>query len=176
MLMAINVTVITLMTLLIGEISIYNYLLSILLYYLLMHYVNEAILAYLDWLIMNCRQNLINSEIKNIVKTSQISLLYESTQLGMGDGLSFEFKDVQIKLCGKKVLDIPHLTIEKFDIIGLTGNSSHLITSVLFKLIKPVVGSISIETYDLNVISQDNLSKVIAVVPHDLRIQNITIA
>ncbi|XP_070489977.1 ATP-binding cassette sub-family C member 12-like isoform X2 [Chironomus tepperi] len=175
-LMAINVTVITLMTLLIGEISIYNYLLSILLYYLLMHYVNEAILAYLDWLIMNCRQNLINSEIKNIAKTSQISLLYESTQIGTGTGLSIEFKDVQIKLCGKKVLDIPHLTIEKFDIIGLTGNSSHLITSVLFKLIKPVVGSISIESYDLNVISQDNLSKVIAVVPHDLRIQNITIA
>lgn len=141
-----------------------------------MHYVSEAVVAYLDWIVLNCRQNLINSEIRNISKTSQVSLLYESTQIGTGNGLSIDFKDVQIKLCGKKVLDIPRLHIEKFDIIGLTGNSSHLITSVLFKLLKPVVGTILIESYDLSVISQDNLSKVIAVVPHDLRIQNITIA
>lgn len=169
-------TVIALMTLVIGEITIYSYLLSILLYYLLMHYVNEATLSYLDWLIMDCRQNLVNSEIKNITKISQVSLLYESAQIGTSTGLSIVFKDVQIKLCGKKVLDIPRLNIERFDIIGLTGNSSHLITSVLFKLLKPVVGTISIENYDISTISQDNLNKIIAVVPHDLRIQNITIS
>lgn len=140
-----------------------------------MHHINEAILAYLDWLNVDCKQNLLNSEIKTITNNAQVSLLYESIQLGTGDGLTIDFKDVQVKLCGKKVLDIPRLHIEKFDIIGLTGNSSHLMTALLFKLIKPLIGTISIESHDLSIISQENLSKVIAVVPHDLKLQNVTI-
>jgi ABC-type multidrug transport system fused ATPase/permease subunit len=176
MLMAFNLTVIILATLLIGEITIYSYLLSIILYYLIMHSITDALMAYLDLLVIDCKQNLLNSEIKSITNNMQVSLLYESMQIGHGDAMTIEFSDLQVKLCGKKMLDIPSLRIEKFDVIGLTGNSSHLITAVLFKLLKPVMGSISIEGHDLNVISQENLSKMIAVVPHDLKIQNVTIS
>ncbi|KAG5671790.1 hypothetical protein PVAND_001966 [Polypedilum vanderplanki] len=176
MLMAINLTVISLATLMIGEITIYSYILSIILYYLIMHSITDALMAYLDMLVIVCKQNLLNSEIKSITNNTQVSLLYESLQIGNGDGLTIEFNDVQVKLCGKKMLDIHRLRIEKFDVIGLTGNSSHLITAVFFKLLKPVMGSISIENHDLNIISQENLNKMIAVVPHDLKLQNVTIS
>jgi ABC-type multidrug transport system fused ATPase/permease subunit len=176
MLMAINLTVIAVASLMIGEITIYSYLLSMILYFLIMQSVNDALMAYLDFLMIDCKQNMLNSEIKAITNNTQVSLLYESMQIGNGEGLSIEFNDVQVKLCGKKMLDIQRMRIEKFDVIGLTGNSSHLMTAVMFKLLKPVIGSITIEGHDLSVISQENLSKMISVVPHDLKIQNVTIS
>jgi ABC-type transport system involved in Fe-S cluster assembly fused permease/ATPase subunit len=121
--------------------------------------------------IIDCKQNLIDSEIKTIANNSQVSLLYESNQIGSGNGLTIDFKDVQVKLCGKKVLSIPHLHIEKFDIIGVTGNGSNLLSAVIFKLIKPVLGSITLEGNDLSILSQESLVKIISFVPNDLNVQ-----
>lgn len=109
---------------------------------------------------------------------SEVSLLYVSSQIeNMRDGLALEFKDVRVKLCGKNVLEIPKLKIERCDIIGFTGNGAHFMTSVLFKLLKLSSGAITIESHDLNVINQDSLTKSIAVVSHDLRVHiNVSIS
>lgn len=113
--------VVLLITLLIGKISIYNYVLSIILFYLIVHNVNELLISYFDLIIFDCQQNLLNVEIKKITSQYQISLLYEPSQIGTSNGITINFKDLQVKLCGKKILDIPKLQIEKFDIVGITG-------------------------------------------------------
>lgn len=172
----INVTLMHLLTLLIGDISIFNYILCVILYYLVMHYVNELIVeGYMELLITQGKRHLIELEVKNIVNNKQVSLLYEPSVPGEG-GISIDFKDVNVKLCGKKLLDIPHLHINKGSIVGFTGNGSHLLSSVLFKLLKPTMGVIFLGPQELNLISQDNLHSLIAVVPYDLHIQNLTIA
>lgn len=174
--MAINVSVLIIISLLIGEISVYNYLLSIICYYLIMYQANEFLLSFLNLTTLQSKQQLINAEVKNIESISQVNLLYNSNQLeNSPKGLSLEFKDVQVKLCGKKMFELHNLRIESNDIIGVTGNGAHLMTSVLYKLLKPATGSISIENNEMTVLSQDYLSKLIAVVPHDLQIQNISI-
>ena len=175
--MAANVSILLIVSLLIGEISVYSYLLSIICYYLIMQHANDFLLTYLDQNATNCKKQCINTEIKNIESISQVSLLYNSNQLeNTSKGLIIEFKDVQVKLCGKKLLEIQNLRIESNDIVGITGNGAHLITSVLYKLIKPCSGLIMIETLDLSLLSQDYLNKLIAVVPHDLEIQNLSIS
>lgn len=176
MVTGINVTLMHLLTLLIGDISIFNYILCVILYYLIMHYANELIVeGYMELLITQGKRQLIELEVKNIVNNKQVSLLYEPSVPGDG-GISIDFKDVNVKLCGKKLLDIPKLHINKGDIIGITGNGSHLLSSVLFKLLKPTMGVIFLGPQELNLISQDNLHSLIAVVPYDLHIQNLTIA
>lgn len=174
--MAANISVLMLISLLIGEITIYNYILSVICYYLIMYHANEFLLSYLDYAILQSKQNFINSEIKNIESMSQFSALYNSNyQLeNASKGLSLDFKNVQIKLCGKKMLEIKKLHIESNDIIGITGNGTHLIASVLYKLLK-FSGTIMIENNELSMLSQDYLNKLLAVVPNDLQIQNISI-
>lgn len=175
--MAANVSVLLIVSLLIGEISVYNYLLSTICYYLMMHHANEVLLAYLDYAATQCKQQCINAEVKNLESISQVSLLYQPNQLeNASKGLMIEFKDVQVKLCGKKLLEIHNLLIQSNDVVGITGNGAHLMTSVFYKLIKPYSGSISIENLDISLLSQDYLNKLIAVVPHDLEIQNISIS
>lgn len=175
--MAANVSILLIVSLLIGEISVYNYLLSTICYYLIMHNANDVLLGYLDYNSTKCKQQCINAEVKNIESVSQVSLLYNQNQLeNATKGLMIEFKDVQVKLCGKKLLEINNLHIESNDIVGITGNGAHLITSVLFKLIKPYAGTISIENLDLSLLSQDYLSRLIIAVPNDLEIQNLSIS
>ena len=176
MLSGINVTIVLLLTLVIGDLSIYNYIFCVILYYLIMHYINELIVdGYIELVIMQCKRQLINQEVKGIVNNKQVSLLYEPSVTGDG-GISIDFKDVNVKLCGKKVLDISKLHITKGDIVGITGNGSHLLSSVLFKLLKPSLGVIFLHTQDLSLISQETLHSLIAVVPFDLQIQNVTIS
>lgn len=173
--MGINVTLMQLLTLLVGDVTIYNYISCVILYYLIMHYTNELIIeGYIEMLIMQCKRQLIDQEVKNIFNNKQVSLLYEPNLHGNG-GVSIDFKDVTVKLCGKKVLDIPKLHIGKGEILGITGNGSHLVTSVLFKLLKPSLGVVFIGTQELNLISQENINSLIAVVPFDLQIQNMPI-
>lgn len=176
MVIGLNVTLMHLLTLLMSPLSIYNYIFCIILYYLILHYTTELIVdGYIELLIVQCKRQLLESEVKSIVNNKQVSLLYEPSLPGEG-GISIDFKDISVKLCGKKVLEISKLHIEKGDIIGITGNGSHLITSVLFKLLKPCLGVIFVGSQDLSVVSQDNLHSIIAVVPFDLHIQNLTIA
>jgi ABC-type multidrug transport system fused ATPase/permease subunit len=173
--MGLNITVMLLLTLVIGDVSIYNYIFCVILYYLIMHYTNELIVeGYIEMLIVQCKRQLIDQEVKNIFNNKQVSLLYEPTLHGEG-GIPIDFKDVTVKLCGKKVLEIPKLHIGKGEIIGITGTGSHLITSVLFKLLKPSLGVIFIGTQELNLISQENVNSLIAVVPFDLQIKNMSI-
>lgn len=171
-----NVTIMHLFTLLMDPLTIYNYVFCIILYYLILQYASELVVdGYIELLIVQCKRQLVDCEVKNILNNKQVSLLYEPSVVGEG-GISIDFKEVNVKLCGKKVLDILKLHIEKGDIIGITGNGSHLITSVLFKLLKPSLGVIFLGNQELNLISQDNLHSLIAVVPFDLQIQNLTIA
>lgn len=171
----VNVTIMLLLTLLIGNVSIYNYIFDVILYYLIIHYANELIAeGYIEMLIGQCKRQLVDQEVKAIVNNKQVSLLYEPSIHGEG-GISIDLKDVLVKLCGKKVIDISKLHISKGDIIGITGNGSHLFTSVLFKLLKPSRGVIFLGTQELNLISQDSLHSLIAVVPYDLQIQNVPI-
>lgn len=128
--MAANVSILLIVSLLIGELSVYNYLLSIICYYLIMQYANDFLLAYLNHGATQCKKQCINAEIKNIESISQVSLLYNSNQLEHASkGLIIEFKDVQVKLCGKKLLEIQNLRIESNDIVGVTGK---LISICLF--------------------------------------------
>ena len=172
----INVTLMHILTLVVGDLSIYNYIFCVILYYLIMHYVNELIVeGYMELTIVQCKRKLIDQEVKSIVNNKQVSLLYEPSIIGDG-GISIDFKEVSVKLCGKKVLDIKKLHISKGDIVGMTGNGSHLMTSVLFKLLKPNLGVIFFGTQELSLISHDNLHSLIAVIPYDLHIQNISIS
>lgn len=150
---------------------------SILMYYLLMQHVNDLITeGYIELMIAQCKIKLIELEVKNIVNNKQVSLLYEpSPSLGDG-GIAIDFKDVLVKLCGKNILSIKKLHIERGDIIGITGNGSHLISAVLFKLLKPALGVVFLGNHELSLISIDNLHALIDVVPYDLKIQNLTIA
>lgn len=176
MVIGVNVTIMQLLTLLIGDLTIYNYIFCIILYYLIMQYANELVVdGYIELLVMQCKRQLIDQEVKGIVNNRQVSLLYEPALIGEV-GVSIDFKDVNVKLCGKKVLDISKLHISKGDIIGITGNGSHLMTSVLFKLLKPSLGVIFLGTQELSLISQENLHSLIAVVPFDLQIQDLSIS
>lgn len=171
-----NITIMLLLTLFIGDISIYNYIFCVILYYLISHYANELIVhGYIELLIGQCKRQMIELEVRNIVNNKQVSLLYEPNVPGEA-GISIDFKDVIVKLCGKKVLDIHKLHIKRGDIVGITGTGSHLLTSVLFKLLKPNLGVIFIGTQELSLIGHDNLQSLIAIVPFDLHIQNLTIA
>lgn len=164
-----------LLTLVVGDLSIYNYIFCIILYYLVLQYATELIVdGYIELAAVQCKRKLIDQEVKNITNNKQVSLLYEPSVAGEG-GISIDFKDVSVKLCGKKVLELGKLHITKGDIVGITGNGSHLVSSVLFKLLKPSRGVIFLGTQDLSLISQDNLQSLIAVVPFDLHIQDITI-
>lgn len=175
MMMGINVTIMYIVTLLMTPLSIYNYIFCVILYYLIMHYATELVVdGYIEMLIVHCKRQLIEHEVKMIRDNKQVSMLYEPALAGEG-GISIDFKDITVKLCGKKVLEIHRLHIEKGDIIGITGNGSHLIASVLFKLLKPSLGAVFVGTQDLSLVSQDNLQSLIAVVPYDLHIQNLSI-
>lgn len=175
MIIGINITLMHLLTLVVGDLSIYNYIFCIILYYLVLQYATELIVdGYIELAAVQCKRKLIDQEVKNITNNKQVSLLYEPSVAGEG-GISIDFKDVSVKLCGKKVLELGKLHITKGDIVGITGNGSHLVSSVLFKLLKPSRGVIFLGTQDLSLISQDNLQSLIAVVPFDLHIQDITI-
>lgn len=175
MIIGINITLMHLLTLIVGDLSIYNYIFCIILYYLVLQYATELIVdGYIDLAAVQCKRKLIDQEVKNITNNKQVSLLYEPSVVGEG-GISIDFKDVTVKLCGKKVLELGKLHITKGDIVGITGNGSHLLSSVLFKLLKPSLGVIFLGPQDLSLISQENLHSLIAVVPFDLHIQDVTI-
>jgi ABC-type multidrug transport system fused ATPase/permease subunit len=175
--MTFTISILMLISLLIGNISVYNYLLSVICYYLILYHANEFLLAFLDLQSIQSKQQFVNFDTKNIPSVSNLNLLYNSNQIESisDEGLSIDFKDVVVKICGKKFLSIHKLKIERKDIIGLTGNGAQLIAAVLFKLLKPSTGMISIENQELNILNQDSLIKLIAVVPHNLQIQNISI-
>lgn len=176
MMTGVNVTIMHLLTLLMSPLSIYNYVFCVILYYLILHFANELVVeGYIELLIVQCKRHLIEQDVKTIVNNKQVSLLYEPAITSEG-GITIDFKDVDVKLCGKKVLEISKLHIEKGTIIGITGNGSNYITSVMFKLLKPSLGVIFIGNQELSLISQDNLHSLIAVVPFDLQIQNLTIS
>jgi ABC-type multidrug transport system fused ATPase/permease subunit len=175
--MTFTISILMLISLLIGNISVYNYLLSVICYYLILYHANEFLLAFLDLQSIQSKQQFVNFDTKNIPSVSNLNLLYNSNQIESisDEGLSIDFKDVVVKICGKKFLSIHKLKIERKDIIGLTGNGAQLIAAVLFKLLKPSTGMISIENQELSILNQDSLIKLIAVVPHNLQIQNISI-
>lgn len=176
MMIGINITIMHLLTLMLSPLSIYNYVFCVILYYLILHYATELVTdGYIELLIVQCKRQLIEQEVKTVVNNKQVSMLYEPSVTGEG-GLSIDFKDVDVKLCGKTILEISKLHIEKGTIIGLTGTGSNYITSVVFKLLKPSIGVIFVGNQELSLISQDNLHSLIAVVPFDLQIQNLTIA
>lgn len=175
MLTFVNTTIMILFTLCIGEQTIYNYLFNMILYYLILHHINECIVeGYLEMMIIQCRRQLIDDEVANIVNNKQVSLLYEPPMKNDG-GITIDFKEIDVKLCGKTVLAIDRLHVEKGAIIGVTGNGAHLLTSVMFKLLRPSLGVVFIGTQDLAMISQDSLQNIISVVPSDLQSQDMTI-
>ena len=90
--------------------------------------------------------------------------------------MSITFKNVTVNLCGKKMLDIKNLHIEKGDVVGFKGKGSNLLMSLLFKLIHPKLGVIFLANTELNLISHENLYSIISPIPHDLQIENMTIA
>lgn len=85
------------------------------------------------------------------------------------------FKDLIVKLSGRKVLEIKNLEIEKGDIIGFRGKGSNLILPLLFKILSPAVGSISFSDVDLSMIGTDNLHNLVSAIPYDVHIDNLTI-
>lgn len=175
MLTFVNATIMILVTLVIGEQTIYNYLFNMILYYLILHNINECVVdGHLEMMILQCRRQLIDDEVNNITNNKQVSLLYEPPIKNDG-GITMDFKEIDVKLCGKTVLSIDRLHIEKGQIIGMTGNGAHLLTSVMFKLLRPNLGVIFIGTQDLAMISQDSLQNLICVVPSDLQSQDMTI-
>jgi ABC-type multidrug transport system fused ATPase/permease subunit len=172
---SVNVMIMLMLTLLIGEVPIYNYVSDVILYYLIIHYTNELLVdGYIEMLITQCKRKLIDQEVKTIANNQQVSMLYEPQIHGEG-GISIDLKDILVRLCGKKVIEIGKLHISKGDIVGMTGNGSHLLTSVLFKLLKPSRGVVFFGNQELNLISPESLQSLIAVVPYDLQIQNVPI-
>lgn len=170
-----NTTIMVLITLVIGEQTIYNYLFNIILYYLILYNINECVVdGYLEMMILQCRRQLIEDEVRNIQNNKQVSLLYDPP-MKSDSGITLDFKEIDVKLCGRSVLTIDRLHIEKGQIVGITGNGAHLLTSVLFKLLKPNLGVIFIGTQDLSLINQDSLQNIISVVPSDLHTQDMTI-
>lgn len=177
MLTGFNVMIMLLCTLFIGELSIYNYLFSTILYYLIMHYANVLVVdGYIEMVIMKCKQQMIEEDVKGIPSIKQISLLYEPSVPGDTGGVSIDFKDVVVNLAGKRVLEIHKLHIEKGSIVGITGKGSHLMATLLFKLLRPSLGVIFIGNQEISLVSQDNLHTLISVIPFDLHAQDLTIA
>lgn len=176
MLTGFNVILMLIFTLFIGELSIYNYLFSTILYYLIMHHVNVLIIeGYMEMVIMKAKHRMIDEEVKNIVNNKQISLLYEPSTVGDAAGVAIDFKDVVVNLCGKRVLEVHKLHIEKGSIVGITGKGSHLMATLLFKLVRPTLGVIFIGNQEISLIGQDSLHSLISVVPYDLHAQDLTI-
>jgi ABC-type multidrug transport system fused ATPase/permease subunit len=177
MLTAINVIIMLLCTLYVGELSIYNYLFCTILYYLIIHHSNVLIVeGYIEMITMKCKQQMLGEEIKGITNNKQVSLLYEPAVLGDATGITIDFKDVVVNLCGKRVLEIHKLHIEKGSIVGVTGKGSHLLSTLLFKLLRPTLGVIFIGNQEISLISQDSLHSIISVIPFDLHAQDLTIA
>lgn len=90
-------------------------------------------------------------------------------------GVSVAFKDVIVKLSGRKVLDIKRLEIEKGDVIGFKGRGSNLIVPLLMKLLYPSTGAITLSDVDLHLIGQDNIHNLVSVVPYDVNIDNVSV-
>lgn len=142
-----------------------------------MHHTNMLVVdGYMEMIIMKCKQHIIEEEIKGIVNNKQVSLLYEPSVPGDVSGITIDFKDVVVNLCGKRVLEIHKLHIEKGSIVGITGKGSHLVSTLLFKLLKPTLGVIFIGNQEISLISQDSLHSLISVIPFDLHAQDLTIA
>jgi ABC-type multidrug transport system fused ATPase/permease subunit len=142
-----------------------------------MHYTNVLVVdGYIEMVIMKCKQQMIEEEVKNIVNNKQISLLYEPTIPGDTSGITIDFKDVVVNLCGKRVLEIHKFHIEKGTIVGITGKGSHLMATLLFKLLKPSLGVIFIGNQEISLIGHDTLHSLISVIPFDLHAQDLTIA
>lgn len=176
MLTGCNVVIMLICTLFVGELSIYNYLFSTILYYLIMHHINVMIVdGYLEIIIMKSKHQTIDEEVKNIANNKQVSLLYEPSLIGNESGISIDFKDVVVNLCGKRVLELHKLHIEKGSIVGITGKGSHLMATLLFKLVKPTLGVIFLGNQEISLISQDSLHTLISVVPYDLHAQDLSI-
>jgi ABC-type multidrug transport system fused ATPase/permease subunit len=176
MITGLNVILMLIVTLFIGELSIYNYLFSTILYYLIMHYTNVLIIdGYMEIIVMKAKHRMIDEEVKNIASNKQITMLYEPSTIGDSNGISIDFKDIVVNLCGKRVLEVHKLHIEKGSIVGITGKGSHLMATLLFKLVRPTLGVIFIGNQDISLIGQDNLHSLISVVPYDLHAQDLTI-
>jgi hypothetical protein len=118
--MAFTISLLMLISLLIGTISVYNYLLSIICYYLILHHANDFLMAFVDLRSIQSKQQLVNLDTKNISSVSNLNLLYNSNQIESfnDEGLSIDFKDVEVKICGKKFLSIHKLRIERSPIDG----------------------------------------------------------
>jgi ABC-type multidrug transport system fused ATPase/permease subunit len=176
MITGLNVILMLIFTLFIGELSIYNYLFSTILYYLIMHHTNVLIIdGYMEIVVMKSKHRMIDEEVKNIASNKQISLLYEPSTIGDSNGVSIDFKDIVVNLCGKRVLEVHKLHIEKGSIVGITGKGSHLMATLLFKLVRPTLGVIFIGNQDISLIGYDNLHSLISVIPYDLHAQDLTI-
>lgn len=176
MLTALNVIIMLISTLFIGEINLYNYLFSTILYYLILHHTNVLITeGYMEIVFMKSKHRMIDEEVKNITNNKQISLLYEPSTAGDSKGVTIDFKDVVVNLCGKRVLEIHKLHIEKGSIVGITGKGSHLMATLLFKLVRPTLGVIFIGNQEISLMGQDSLHSLISVVPYDLHAQDLTI-
>lgn len=58
-----NFAIIYILTLIVGDLTMYNYLISILMYYLIMHYSNELVNGHLQAIINQSRIRALDAEI-----------------------------------------------------------------------------------------------------------------
>jgi ABC-type multidrug transport system fused ATPase/permease subunit len=178
MLMGITTTVFILVALLIGEITIYNYLTTILLCYFIIEQTTNLISVYLDLVVVRQRENLLVTEIQHVSRNHYINLLHDPIQIGSNSnnaGVSIDFKNFNLKIQGKSVLEVKDLHIASNDIIGIIGNGSHLFTSVIMRLLKSISGTVSLDGHDINIINQSSLTKLVSVISNNLHDSNISI-
>jgi ABC-type transport system involved in Fe-S cluster assembly fused permease/ATPase subunit len=139
-----------------------------------MYYANEFIVnGYLESIIAKSKVKLVDTEISTIPYNPQVSMLHEN--IPTGNGLTVTFKDVIVKISGRRVLNIKRLEIERGDVIGFKGKGSNLMMPLLLKLINPNTGSISLSEIDLHLIGQENLHNLVSVVPYDVNIDNVSV-
>jgi ABC-type transport system involved in Fe-S cluster assembly fused permease/ATPase subunit len=139
-----------------------------------MYYANEFIVnGYLESIIAKSKVKLVDTEISTIPYNPQVSMLHEN--IPTGNGLTVTFKDVIVKISGRRVLNIKRLEIERGDVIGFKGKGSNLMMPLLLKLINPCTGSISLSEIDLHLIDQENLHNLVSVVPYDVNIDNVSV-
>ncbi len=139
-----------------------------------MYYANEFIVnGYLESIIAKSKIKLVDTEISTIPYNPQVSMLHEN--IPTGNGLTVTFKDVIVKISGRRVLNIKRLEIERGDVIGFKGKGSNLMMPLLLKLINPNTGSISLSEIDLHLIGQENLHNLVSVVPYDVNIDNVSV-
>lgn len=82
MIIGINITLMHLLTLIVGDLSIYNYIFCIILYYLVLQYATELIVdGYIDLAAVQCKRKLIDQEVKNITNNKQVNFFYPRTDL-----------------------------------------------------------------------------------------------